>query len=59
MTGVTTVICTLVLLSNVAFVPKHFIVKKIGQSTLNKCISNSTEPCVQWISAISVATISV
>ena len=33
--------------------------KKIGQSTLNKCISNSTEPCVQWISAISVATISV
>ena len=59
MTGVTTVICTLVLLSNVAFVPKHFIVKKMGQSTLNKCISNSTEPCVQWISAISVATISV
>ena len=39
--------------------PKTFHSEKIGQSTLNKCISNSTEPCVQWISAISVATILV
>ena len=58
MTGLTTAISTRILLSNVAFVPRNFIVTKIEQSTLNKSISNNTERTVQWITAILVAMIS-